>query len=184
MLLCLVEHRRVCQLVQLAVDGGADEAFLSEARDFGGVVALLVAHRRCQHGKAGSFGEGQHAVDHLRNRLGKDALAAFRAMDFAGPCPKEPQVIVDFGDGADARTGIAATGFLLDGDRRRESVDGVDVRFAPLFQELASVGRERLDIAPLSLGVDGIEGQRRLARPRQAGEYHQLVTRDFHVDVL
>ena len=184
MLLRLVERRGVGKLVQLAVDHRAYEAFLAETRDFGGVVALLVAHRRRQHGKARSFGEGQHAVDHLRNGLGKDALTTLPAVDLAGPRPKEAQVIVDFGNGADARARIAATRFLLDGDGRRESVDGVDVRFAPLFQELSSVRRERLDIASLSFGVDGIEGQRRLTRARQAGEHDQLVARDFHVDVL
>jgi hypothetical protein len=39
-------------------------------------------------------------------------------------------------------------------------------------------------VAALALGVDGVEGQRRLARARQAGEHHQPVARDFDVHAL
>src|SRR6185503_17015387 len=50
--------------------------------------------------------------------------------------------------------------------------------------ELARIGRERLDIAPLALRIDRVEGERGLARAREAGEHHQLVARDLHVDIL
>src|SRR5262249_32866831 len=33
-------------------------------------------------------------------------------------------------------------------------------------------------------GVDGIEGERGFARARKPGEHHQLVARDFEIDVL
>src|SRR3712207_7006630 len=42
-----------------------------------------------------------------------------------------------------------------------------------LAEELACVGRQRLDVAPLALGEDGVEGQARLARPGQPGEDDQ-----------
>jgi hypothetical protein len=48
------------------------------------------------------------------------------------------------------------------------------VRLLHLAQELAGVGRQRLDVAALALGVEGVEGQRRLARAGHAGEDHQL----------
>ena len=35
-------------------------------------------------------------------------------------------------------------------------------------EELAGVGGQRLDVAPLALGVDRVEGQGRLARAGQA----------------
>src|SRR6201999_1818514 len=44
--------------------------------------------------------------------------------------------------------------------------------------------REALDVAALALGINGVEGERRLARAGQAGEHHQLVARDGDVDVL
>ncbi len=40
------------------------------------------------------------------------------------------------------------------------------------------------DVAPLALGVDGVEGQRRLAGSREPGDHHELVARDLEVDVL
>src|SRR5690606_18112044 len=42
----------------------------------------------------------------------------------------------------------------------------------------------RLDIATLTLRVERVEGQRRLAGAGQAGDHDQLVTRQGQVDVL
>ncbi len=36
----------------------------------------------------------------------------------------------------------------------------VDVRLLQHVEELAGIGRQRLDIAPLALGIDGVEGER------------------------
>src|SRR5690606_7630712 len=52
------------------------------------------------------------------------------------------------------------------------------------LQELAGIGRQALDIAPLPLGIDGVEGERRLARAGQAGHDDQLVARQVEIDVL
>ena len=73
---------------------------------------------------------------------------------------------------------------LLDRDRRRQPLDQVDVRLLHLLEELPRVGGQRLDVAALAFGVDRVEGERRLARARQAGDDDQLVARDVDVDVL
>jgi hypothetical protein len=36
----------------------------------------------------------------------------------------------------------------------------IDVRLGELLQKLARVGRQGLDVAPLALGVDRVEGER------------------------
>ncbi|HEX8929907.1 MAG TPA: hypothetical protein VGA45_13390, partial [Actinomycetota bacterium] len=41
-----------------------------------------------------------------------------------------------------------------------------------------------LDVAALALGVDGVEGKRRLARSRQPGEDDQRVPGEVEMDVL
>ena len=41
-----------------------------------------------------------------------------------------------------------------------------------------------LDVPPLPLGIDGVEGQRRLARPAQSRDHDEPVARDRHIDVL
>jgi len=72
----------------------------------------------------------------------------------------------------------------LDRDGRRQPVDQIDVRLLHLLEELAGIGGERLDVAALALGVDRVEGERRLARPRQPGHDDEPVARDVDVDVL
>ncbi len=55
----------------------------------------------------------------------------------------------------------------------------LDVRPLELPEELASVGAERLDVAPLPLGVERVEGQRGFARAADAGEDHELPLGDL-----
>src|SRR5262249_41863433 len=72
----------------------------------------------------------------------------------------------------------------LDRDRRREPFDRIDVGLLHQLEELPGIGRQALDIAPLALGIDRVEGQRGLARARQARDHDQLVARHVDVDVL
>ena len=51
------------------------------------------------------------------------------------------------------------------------------------MEEPARVGRDRFEVAALSFGVDGAEGERRFAGPRHPGEHDQCVTRDVDVYV-
>src|SRR5439155_2347677 len=45
-------------------------------------------------------------------------------------------------------------------------------------------GGQRLHIPPLAFGVDRVEGERRLARPADAGDDHQLADGQRDVDIL
>ena len=119
----------------------------------------------------------QHLIDDLLRRLAGDPLAADRAVRGARAGVQQPQVVVDLGDRADRRPRVAVGRFLVDGHRRGKTLDEVDVRLVHLPQELARVGRQRLHIAALPLGEDGVERQRRLARSGQPGENDQRVAR-------
>ncbi len=67
------------------------------------------------------------------------------------------------------------------GDRPSiRSTSGLDIS----LKELTRIGRQGFDIAPLSFGIDGVEGKRRLARSGQAGDHHQLIAGDIDVDIL
>src|SRR5205814_2587144 len=79
---------------------------------------------------------------------------------------------------------VAGRALLVDRHGRRESLDEVDVRLLHLPEELAGVRGERLDIPPLTLGVDGVERERRLPRAREPSDHDHLVARDLDVDVL
>src|SRR5690606_36916276 len=51
-------------------------------------------------------------------------------------------------------------------------------------EELPGVGGERLDVAALPFRVDRVEGQRRLAGPRQPRDHDEAVARDLDIDIL
>src|SRR5439155_115041 len=75
-------------------------------------------------------------------------------------------------------------GFLLDGDGRGKSFDDVHFGTLHLTEELAGVGREPLDIPALPLGINRVEGKRRLPRAGKTGDDRQRVARDFDADVF
>ncbi len=180
----LVERRRVGDLVELPVDLEPLEAALHVVGDLLAVFAFPPAHDRRGEVEPRALGQGEHAVDHLAHRLALDRQPGRRRIGDADARPQKPHVVVDLGDRADGRARVLRRRLLLDGDRRREAVDLVDVRLLHHLEELPGVGRQRLDIAPLAFGVDRVEGERRLARAGQAGEHDELVARDGEVDVL
>ena len=183
-LVFLVELGRLGDLVELAVDLDALEALLLQLGQLLAVLALAPAHDRRQQVEARALRQRQHAVDHLRHGLALDRQAGGRRIGHADAREQQAQVVVDLGDGADGGARILGGGLLLDGDGRRQPVDVVDIGLLHHLQELARVGRQALDVAPLPLGIDGVEGERRLARARQPREHDQRVARDLEVDVL
>jgi len=93
------------------------------------------------------------------------------AVDRSATSIEQAQVIVDFGCGGYSGAGIAGGVLLLDGDGRGKAVNLVHVRLFYAFEELARIGRERLDVPALSLGVDGVEGERTLARSGHTADH-------------
>ena len=131
-----------------------------------------------------SGGQGEDGVDDLLDGLLLDDAAAVGAVRQADARPEEAHVVVDLGLGADGGTRVAAGAPLVDGDGGREAFDVVDVGLLHLAEELAGVGGEGLDVASLAFGVDGVEGEGRLAGAGEAGDDDELVARDLDVDVL
>ena len=60
----------------------------------------------------------------------RDLLAARRAVLLADLGVEDAQVVVDLGDGADRRARVGRRALLLDGDRRREAAQVLDLRAA------------------------------------------------------
>ena len=118
------------------------------------------------------------------HRVALDPLAALRAVGAAGARVQQAQEVVELGGGGDGGARVARGVLLPDGDGRSEAADLVHVRLLHALQELPGVGGERLDVAPLALGVDGVEDQGRLARARNAGDHRQPVVRNVERDVL
>src|SRR5262249_40853276 len=134
------------------------------------VLSLLPAHDRREHAVRRSVGEVEHARDDLLAGLGRDRPVAPRAVPLADPREQDTEVIVDLGHRPDRAPGIAPPRLLLDRDRRAQALDLVDLGLGHLAQKLAGVARETLDVPSLTFGVKRVEGERALARARDAGE--------------
>ena len=146
----------------LAVDADFGESARPQRRKLFLELPLASADDRRQHVHALVVRRQHDHVDDPLERLRRDLAPAQVAMRHADVGEEEAQVVVDFGDGPDGRSRIGSGGLLLDGDRRREAVDEIDVRLLHLFEELTSVGGQRFDVAALPFGVDRVEGERRL----------------------
>ena len=91
------------------------------------------------------------------NRL--DLFARFRAIGDAEMGKKNAQIVISLSHSANGGTGIASMGFLLDGNRSKESINRFDFGLRHLLDVLASIGRHRFDIAALSFGIDCFKGK-------------------------
>ena len=162
------------------------EALLAQLEE---MVAQGVAWRRARRtGNSAYQREPSGCVEqprrHLIHRVLAHARAAVRAEGLAHARVQQAQKIVALGGGGHRRARIARGVLLPDGDGRRDAVDLVHVRLFHALQKLPRVGGERFHVAPLALGVDGVEGQRRFAGARHAGDHGQLVVGNRKRNVL
>ena len=155
----LREHNLAREIAQLAVDARAHEALLRELGEFLLMFAFSFAHDRREQRRACTLAEREHARRHLLHGLARDRLPALMAVSDSDTRKQQPQVIEQFGGGANRRARAAADGGLLDRDRRREPRNGFDFGPRQLIEELPRVGRERFDVAALAFGVERVEGE-------------------------
>ncbi|EHM55487.1 hypothetical protein HMPREF9080_00720 [Cardiobacterium valvarum F0432] len=172
------------KVVGFAVDTRAHEALLADVLQQFAVFALPALHQRCDQHPAAFWREGEDAVHHLAYRLRVQLDAVFRAARNADAGEEQAQVVVDFGDGADGGARVVRGGFLLDGDGGREAFDVVNIGLVHDGEELARVGGKGFYVAPLSFGVDGVEGQRGFAAAGKAGNDDELVARQVDINVF
>ena len=175
---------QIGQLDHLAIDDGPRVPLRCEIRQQGVICALAASYDRRQHLKAHAFGHFQDPVDYLLGGLTHEPLARLGIMRDSDARVQQSQVVVDLRDGPDGRARVARRALLVDGDRRRQTLDEVHVGLVHLAQELPRIRRQRLDIAALSLGVDRVERQRALARAGKPGQHDQPVPRQVEVHVL
>ncbi len=175
------------QLVEVlddTVDAHAHEALCPQVLDDHLVGHLVRALHRRGDVEAGPGREGEHGVGHGLHGVGLELAPADGADRVADARPEQPQVVVDLGGGADGGARRLGGVLLLDRHGRGEPVDEIDVRLLHALEELACVGAQRLDVPPLALGVDGVERERRLARPRRPRDDGERPPRDLQIEPL
>ena len=148
------------------------------------VVALAPAHHRAQHGDVLAAIPAPHPIEDAAAGERRDGAATLRAMLLAHLGVEQAQVVVELRDRGYGGVAPALAQALLDGHGGRDARQHVDVGPRHDLHELARVGGEAVDVAALAVGVDDVEGKRRLARAAEPGHHHQPVPRDIHVDAL
>ena len=113
-----------------------------------------------------------------------NGAAALKAVDRADAGEEDAQEIEDLRDRGHGRARVLGRALLLDGDGRRDPFDEVGVGLVHPLEELSGVRGKGLDVAALALGVEGVEGERGLARTADAGDDDELVERHVEVDAL
>ena len=124
--------------------------------------------------EARAFGQGEDRFGDFVYGIAAYETVAVDAVDGAAAGVEKSHVIIDFRRCGYGRAGISGGVFLLDSDGWGEAVDEVNVWFFNTFQELACVGAERLDVAALALGVDGVEGEGTFAGAGDAADDSEL----------
>src|SRR5579864_2893396 len=92
--------------------------------------------------------------------------------------------MIDLGERRHVALAAPATGALLDGDGGRNAEDRIDVGTRGRLHELPGIGVQRLEVTTLALVEEDVEGERRLARARDAGDHRKAIARYLHVDPL
>ena len=125
-----------------------------------------------------------YQIDYLGIRVPDEFLSRHRRIRDGSAGVQQAQEIVDLGYGADGRTRVAAGGLLLDGDHRAETADALHRRLLENAHEMLGIGRERVHVAPLPLGVYGVEGERRLAAAADSRDHGEPAPRNIDVHTL
>ena len=171
-------------LHHLPVDADVQIALAAHGLEELAVVALAAPHQRGEDEDLPPGIVVEDHVDHALLGVFHHLLAGGVAVGTAGTGKEQAQVVVDLGGGAHGGARILVGGLLLDADDGREAGDLVDIGPLHAAEEVAGVGREGLDIAALTLGEDGVEGQAGLARAAEPGDDGEGVVGDDAVDVL
>ena len=89
---------------------------------------------------------------------------------------------MDLGESPDRGAGVRRGDVLCDGDRRAEPFRPQEIGAAEPAREQPRVRRHQLEEAPLPFAEERVERERRLSRPRDAGDDGQLPARDLEVE--
>ena len=111
-------------------------------------------------------------------------LAGYGRIGRGGPGVEQSEEIRNLGYGAHGGAGIAVGALLLYGDGGAEAVDALHLGPFHHADVVPGVSGQGVHVAAPGLGVDGVEGQRRLAAAAQAGDDHEGMPRYPQGDTL
>ncbi|WP_152609718.1 hypothetical protein [Geobacter anodireducens] len=168
----------------LPVDAGVSLTGQKPLHLVGGKIGRHRHREGNQHNGPGAGIPRQQLIRDALGRVPPHRPAAAAAEEPRGPGEQELQVVVQLRHGPHGGAGGAHRVGLVDGDGRRNPVDPVHGRAVHPLQELTGIGGKGLHVAALPLGVDRIEGERRLPRTGNAGDDNQLAQGKVEIEIL
>ena len=127
------------ELAHFSVYTNARKAFSPEIFKQLGILTLATQNNGSKHESTASLSGLEDLVGNLVSSLTLNHTTALRTMRNADTGIQKTQVIIDFRNGSNGRTGISTGGLLIDGNRRRKAVNGIKVGLIHLTQKLASI---------------------------------------------
>ena len=176
--LVAVHHHPKLDFAHHTIHTNTGEACLTNVFEQFAVVAFSGSDRWRQNDDAPTVKFFEDQVGDLLLGVTHHAFARIVGIGLAYSCVEQAQEVVDLSDGAHCGAWVFVHALLLNADDRAEACDLVYIRTFHVADELSRVCRETLHITALSLGIDGVEGQRRLAASADAGDDYEGVARD------
>ena len=146
-------------LQDLSIHPGIEIAFASHAFKEFTVMTLALSDEWGEEEDSLAVILVENHFDDLFFGIFHHLLTASVAVGCTGTGIEQTQVIVDLGGGAHSGSGILVGGLLFDADDRTETCNLIHIGTFHVAQEVAGVGRKRLDISTLTFGKDGVESQ-------------------------
>ena len=143
----------------VAVEIQTRKSLLEQHFDLLFECALVEQAQRSEDGEARAGGVAEGGGDNIVGAVATHFFAAHRRVGMSHAGEEQTEIFVDFGARADGGTRVVRLDFLLNSDGRRQPFDVVALGLVHAPEKLAGVGRKAFDIAPLTFGIEGVEGQ-------------------------
>ena len=161
-----------------AIDTHAGESLLADVLEQFAIMTLAPLHHRSEQRDGMTLVTLQNQVYELLFGIVDHLLLRVVGVGVGHAGVEQAQEVINLRDRAHRGTRVLVDGLLFDGNHRVEAGNLINVGMLHVADEMTGVRGVGLHIAALSLGVDGVKRQRRLATPAQSGDDHQLLLRD------
>ena len=169
---------------ELAVDAGAEVAQAHDLLKQLPVVAFSASDHGGEQQEFLAFEAGEDVVRDLVVRVPHHGFAGLEGKRVCGPGVQQPQKVMELGHRADRGPRVLRNGFLLDGHHGTQARNGLHIGALQSAQKLTRIRTQRFQKPPLSLGVERVEREARLAASTDPREHHEFVPRKDHIHVF
>ena len=184
MLFIFIKCGDLIERIEIPVYANADVAALSRIVKDLLVHTLLSRNHGSEKHELGSLGQcGDFVDDGVRRHLA-DLFAADGTVRNTDARVQKTEIVVDLRYRSDCGAWVFGGRFLINGDRRRQTVDEIHVGLIELSQKLSRIRGKRFHESSVSFRVKCIECKRGFTRAGKSRENDELVARNFHVHVF